>query len=100
MAIFRHGHAAGAGRVHGLDALLGAQLLVHVVHADAAADDQLQVRGLGQEVGVDLGFRTDQEDFGGGKGGQVAADLSEGLEPLRQLRVKGVCDEDVHGNSE
>ena len=97
---FGHSHAAGPGRVDGPDAPLCAELLVHVVHAHAAADHELEVRGLGQEIGIDLGLGADQEDGGLGKAGQVAADRAEGGKALRQLGVEGVGDEDVHGCSE
>ncbi len=91
-----HRHAAGAGGVHGLDALLGAELLVDVVHAHAAADDQLKGWGLGEEVGVDGGLGADEEHLGLSQGGHVGADGAEGGEPLRQLGVEGVGDEDLH----
>ena len=96
-----HGHAGGGGGVHHLHAPGFAGRLVHVVQADAAADDQLEVGGLVDHLLGDLGLGADEQDLGLGQFGHVGIGQhgAELLEPLGQGRVEGVSDQDLHVSS-
>ena len=91
-----HRDRRGGRRVLHLDAALLGAPWVDVVEADAAADDQLQLRGAGDPLGGALGLRAHQRDLGLREPGDVLGDLAELREAVGERLVEGVTDQDHH----
>ena len=74
------GDGVAVGRVHDHDAVRGGRLDVDIVDADAGAADDLQLLGLGQNLGGDLGGRADGQALVVADDGAQLGGLQAGLE--------------------
>ena len=89
-------NAGGVGRVVGFDRLAFGIGLVDIVHANAAADDELEIGGAVDELLGAFGLAADQDDIGLGDQVLVIAHLAIGGQPAGQGGVELVAQYDLH----
>ena len=91
--VLGRGDGVAERRVHDHDAVRGRRLDVDIVDADAGAADDLELLGLGQHLGRDLGRRADGQALVVADDGAQLGRLQAGLE----VDVAAALGEDLDG---